>query len=86
MFLKIRLLFIKYDVTLWVKNLQNVAHTIFVVSATHVKCFKPKTLLWGQYLKNWYIREIIFGNAKNPSVFYVKCLHISRVLSLSGSK
>ena len=38
MFLKIRLLFKNFDVTLWVKELKNVAHTIFVVSPIQMDC------------------------------------------------
>ena len=84
MFLKIRLLFKKYDVTLWVKELWNVAHTIFLVSIFHMNLFlNEKFLLWGQYLKNVKVR---FGNAKNSSVFEGKCLLISRLLGRDGSK
>ena len=45
-----------------------------------------KIFLWRQYLKNWYIRKVKFRNAKNSTVFYVKCFLISQILRLSGSK
>ena len=47
----------------------NVVYTIFVVTPTHMNCIKRKLLLWGQYLKNWDIRNVKFGNAKTSSVF-----------------
>ena len=45
MFLKIRLLFIKYDVTLSVKELHNVAHTVFAVSPVRRNCIKKNFCL-----------------------------------------
>ena len=51
MFLKIRLLFKKYDVTLWVKQLKNVAHTFFAVSPVHMDCIKPKKFALGSILE-----------------------------------
>ena len=43
-------------------------------------------LLWGQYLRKWYIRKVKFGNAKNSSVFNVKILPISQLLGSMGFK
>ena len=64
----------------------NVAYTIFVVYPIHMDCIETKFLLWGQYLKNWYIRKVKFGNAKNSSVFNVKFLPISQLLGSMGFK
>ena len=80
MILNIHLFFKTFDVTLWVKESSNVAHTIFVVSHDHMKCNKPKIFALAQYLKNWYIRKVSFGNTKKSPVFYVKCFLISRLL------
>ena len=41
-FFEIRHLFEKYYVNLCVKELLNVAQTIFVVSPIHMNCIKPK--------------------------------------------
>ena len=42
MFLKFRLFSKNFEVTLWVKELQNVAQSISVVSSFHMDCIKPK--------------------------------------------
>ena len=51
MFLKSRFVFQKCDVTLWVKQLLNVAHTIFVVSTTQVDCNKLAIFSLGSILE-----------------------------------
>ena len=43
MFLRIRLLFQKYDVTVGVKELWNIARTVFAVSPIHMYCNCIKT-------------------------------------------
>ena len=45
-----------------------------------------KFLLLVQYLKNWYIRKVKLGNAKNSSVFGIKWFLISLRLRLVGTK
>ena len=64
MFLNICLLFKKYDVTLWVKELQYVAHTIFIVSPIHMDCIKPKIFALGSVLE-----KLVHPNA-TKSVFF----------------
>ena len=71
-----------------------VAHSVSVVSTIQLHCNKLETFALGQNLKNWKIgkekfgniREEKFGNVKDSSIFYVKCLVISRLLDLGGSK
>ena len=48
-------MFQKYDLTPWVKELLNVAHTLYVVSTIQFDVIRRKCLLWDHYLKNWYI-------------------------------
>ena len=65
--------------TLWVKELLNVAHTLFigfVVSHIHMVYIKSKTFAIGSILAKLVHRNVRFGNAKNSSVFYVNCLLI----------
>ena len=73
--------------TLWVKELLNVAHTLFIffgVSQIYMVCFKSKTSAIGSILENLVHRKLKFGNAKISSVFYVICLLISRLLGLGN--
>ena len=73
--------------TLWVKELLNVAHALFillVVSHIHMVCNKSKTFAIGSILEKFLHRKLKFGNAKISSVFYVNCLLISRLLGLGN--
>ena len=76
----------KYDVTLWVKELLVVDHSIFVVSTIQLHCNKLEPFALDQNLKNWKIGKEKFGNAKNLYVFIVTCLLVFRLLGQSGSK
>ena len=51
MFLEIRLLFKKYDVTLWVKELLNVRDNNLVLSPIHMEYNKPKSFTFGSILQ-----------------------------------
>ena len=82
---RICFVFQKYDIALWVKELLNVAHSIFVVSTIQLNCNQLETFALGQNLKNWKIGKEKFGNAKILYVFNVYCLVISRLLGQGGS-
>ena len=56
------------------------SHYFRSTSHIHINCIELKTFAWGLNLKNWYNRKIVFGNAKNLSVFHEKCLLFSLLL------